>query len=318
MEITRIALDVHAHLAPIDEARLSTMANVQWDGAARRLTLDGHTIGLSALFSPAALIEWMDQQGVAQAWVSIPPPMYRQSLDQAASSMWCSFVNDGLRGVCERFPSRLSALLHLPLEHPELATRLVLENNGAFRYAAAAGGYEGALSDAAYEPLWAALNAQSAFLFLHPGQCCDTRLSKFYLENLMGNPVETTVAASHLAFGGVAVRYPEIRFCLAHGGGATAMLAGRYERGYRTSRPGVDVTLPSPRGIFSRFFVDCITHDDGALALSESIFGSENVVFGSDWPFPMGLLNPHDDLSGLDESRRHAILTRNASTLLKE
>lgn len=315
VEKARIALDVHAHLAPIDEARLSGMAGVQWDGAARRLTLDGHTIGISALFSPEALIAWMDEQRVDQAWVSIPPPMYRTALAWDESAAWCAYVNDGLRQICARYPSRLSPLLHLPFEHPELAARIVVENGEAARYAAAAGGYEGTLSDAAYDPLWEALNEQSAFLFLHPGHCCDTRLSAFYLENLLGNPMETTVAAAHLAFGGVAERHPNIRFCLAHGGGATPMLAGRYEQGYRTSRPGVDLTLTSPRGIFSRFYVDCITHDAQALSLSASVFGKDHVLFGSDWPFPMGLIKPHDALTDLDADSRDRILRGNAASL---
>ncbi len=310
----RIALDVHAHLAPIDEAQLSSLPGVQWDRANRRLTLDGHTIGVSALFSPESLIAWMDEQGVAQAWVSIPPPMYRETLDPEASRAWCAYVNRGLDDIGYRFASRLSPLWHLPLEHPELALRIVQETRGEARYAAAAGGYDGTLSDTVYEPLWDALNLKSAFLFLHPGHCCDTRLGKFYLENLMGNPVETAVAASHLTFGGVATRFPNIRFCLAHGGGATAMLAGRYERGYRTSRPGVDTSLPSPRGIFSRFYVDCITHDAAALSLSASVFGESHVVFGSDWPFPMGLMNPHEQLADVDAPQLNRILRENVAS----
>ncbi|MDR3398868.1 MAG: amidohydrolase family protein [Pandoraea sp.] len=317
MQNSRIALDVHAHLAPIEVAQLSTMPGVQWDGANRRLTLDGHTIGVSALFAPESLIAWMDEQGVERAWVSIPPPMYRETLDLESSRAWCAYVNRGLDDIGYRFSSRLSPLWHLPLEHPELAAEIVLANRGVKRYAAAAGGYEGTLSDAAYEPLWDALNRQSAFLFLHPGHCCDTRLGKFYLENLMGNPTETAVAASHLAFGGVATRYPDIRFCLAHGGGATAMLAGRYERGYRTSRPGVDTSLPSPRGIFSRFYVDCITHDADALALSAAVFGKEHVLFGSDWPFPMGLMNPHEQLTNVEPDQLSKVLRENAASLAK-
>lgn len=315
MEKARIALDVHAHLAPIDEARLAGMSGAQWDGAAHRLTLDGHTIGMSALFSPESLITWMDEQRVAQAWVSIPPPMYRAALAPGDASAWCAYVNEGLQEICAQYPSRLSPLLHLPFEHPELAARIVVENDKVARYAAGAGGYEGTLSDAAYEPLWAALNRQSAFLFLHPGHCCDTRLSPFYLENLLGNPMETTVAAAHLAFGGVAARHPDIRFCLAHGGGATSMLAGRYEQGYRTSRPGVNLSLTSPRGIFSRFYVDCITHDVQALSLAESVFGKDHVLFGSDWPFPMGLMKPHDALTRLDADSRDRILRENAASL---
>ncbi|VVD74853.1 aminocarboxymuconate-semialdehyde decarboxylase [Pandoraea iniqua] len=316
MAIPRIALDVHAHLAPIEPSRLLGIDGVRWDASQRKLDVDGHIVGIGALFSPESLIAWMDEQGIERAWVSIPPPLYRAHLPEEGARVWCRYVNDALADVCAKHESRLAALVHLPLEHPELAHEIAAANTRETRYAAAAGGYDGTLSDDAYAPLWRVLDRQGAFVFLHPGHCCDTRLANFYLENLMGNPVETAVAASHLVFGGVAARHPKIRFCLAHGGGATAMLAGRYERGYRTARPGVDTSLPTPRTTLGRFYVDSIVHDPQALALSASVFGQDHVLFGSDWPFPMGLLTPHTQLADADPALAEAIRTENAHKLL--
>ena len=112
-------------------------------------------------------------------------------------------------------------------------------------------------------------------------------------ENLVGNPYETAVAAAHLVLGGVCERFARIRFCLAHAGGALPMLAGRLQHGYATDRPGIDKTLAPPTEILRRFLVDCIAHDPKALELAAAVVGERHVLFGSDWPFPMGLPDPH-------------------------
>ena len=162
-------------------------------------------------------------------------------------------------------------------------------------------------SDARLDPLWEHLDARQSFVFVHPGSCCDGRLAPYYLENLLGNPYETTVAIAHLVFGGLRARCPRIRFCFAHGGGAAAMLAGRWQRGFDTARPGVERTLPPPRELLRTLYVDSIVHDPAALAQAAAVFGPGRILFGSDWPFPMGLPDPHEQLAGVDAGLRDSI-----------
>jgi aminocarboxymuconate-semialdehyde decarboxylase len=231
----RIALDVHAHLVPIMPDRLAEGA--AWNAEAERLVLDGREIGLKPLFRPEALVAWMDENGVEKAWISIPPLLYRPALAEDAAGRWARYVNDGLAGIAARFPQRFEPMLHLPVERPELAAEIAAEGiaQGRRRFAMPAGaGPKVALSDARYEPLWQRLDAAEAFLFLHPAEGCDPRLDPFYLHNLLGNPTETAVAAGHLVFSGVLARHPGLTICLAHGGGTTAVVAGRLERGLAT------------------------------------------------------------------------------------
>jgi aminocarboxymuconate-semialdehyde decarboxylase len=88
---------------------------------------------------------------------------------------------------------------------------------------------------------------------------------------------------------GVPSRYPRIRFTLAHAGGIFTTLIGRLERGFETIRPGVDMAVERPLQAARRFHVDNIAHHAGLLELAGKMVGEDHVLYGSDWPFPMGL-----------------------------
>jgi aminocarboxymuconate-semialdehyde decarboxylase len=148
-------------------------------------------------------------------------------------------------------------------------------------------------------------------LFLHPSECCDPRLKPFHLHNLVGNPTETAIAASHLVVSGVMDRHHKLLICLAHGGGTTAAVAGRIERGRVTGRPGVEKRTTNLREKFQRFCVDCIVHDADAFRLTCEVHGDDNVLFGSVWPFSMGMPKPHSQLAGIDPKLRHKIFAEN-------
>lgn len=311
-----IALDVHAHLVPVVPDRLAALADVGWDADAQKMTLDGHALGAKPLFQPDALIRWMDDNRIAHAWISIPPPAYRQELDVAAARDWAAYVNDGLASIAARHADRLAALLHLPVEHPSLAAEIAA--GGTRKYAMSAGaGPAVRLSDAAYEPLWQALDAQSAFLFIHPGTTCDPRLDQFFLRNLAGNPIETGVAAGHLVMSGVMRRYPRTTICLAHGGGIVPSIAARVQHGWSVKATGEDRS-GAPLDAFRGFCADCITHSPSALSQAAAVFGAERIFFGSDWPFPMGLMAPHAALAEVGVPLRQQMFAANPRRLLAQ
>jgi aminocarboxymuconate-semialdehyde decarboxylase len=317
----RIALDVHAHLAPIRPDELTSIDGVTWQADKRTLMVDGHAVGMKPLFDPPALIAWMDRNAVAKAWVSIPPPLYRAHLQGDAARAWATYANNGLAGIAAEYPDRLAPLPHLPLQAPDVAVAIATEwiARGHRRFGAPSGGHgDQVLSDKAYEPLWQVLNEAGAFVFFHPGECADGRLTAFYLSNLLGNPYETAVAIAHLAFGSVFERFDRIRFCFAHAGGVLPMVAARFERGFDTARPDIDTKRRSPKRTFRNICVDCIAHDAASLALAERTFGEGNVVFGSDWPFPMGLIEPHAQMASLDPARRKRIFCDNPERLARE
>jgi aminocarboxymuconate-semialdehyde decarboxylase len=318
--LNAIALDVHCHLVPVNTGRLARIADIAWHSDRHLMEIDGSLLQPKSLYAPADLITWMDKNNIERAWVSVPPMVYRQSLEPQSAIAWFSYLNDGLVEICAQFPARLQPMFHLPVEHPEHANAIACRwaAEGHARFAMASGAGPGVvLSDDRYDALWATLNAAKAFLFLHPADSCDGRLHPFYLLNLVGNPFETAVAASHLVFGRVLERFPDMTVCLAHCGGATAMLAGRMQRGLDTSRPGVNLEMQAPRLSVRQLFVDSIAHDADTLAFAGEIFGRDHIVFGSDWPFPMGLPDPHAQLSQLNAPERERIFVDNARVLLK-
>jgi aminocarboxymuconate-semialdehyde decarboxylase len=287
-----IDVDVHAHLAPVNAEALVAIDGVEWDEASRCLNVDGRPLRITKLYEPKQLIRWMDGKGIRQAWISIPPPLYRQQLSEDSARHWSRYVNRQLLAIASASEGRLRALIHLPLEHPSLALNLYESHTEPeiAGCALAAGGHSRiVLSDGAYLPLWEKLNDEKSFVFFHPGTCHDKRLALFYLENLLGNPVETAIAATHLIMAGIPEKFPQIRFCLAHGGGAFPSIVGRLERGFTTDRPGVNVSVEHPMLAARRLWADGITHHPGALRLAEDIFGRDHILYGSDWPFPMGL-----------------------------
>lgn len=305
-----IRLDIHAHLIPLREEDVVELAGIAWSPR-DRLVVDGNELKKPELYDPAALLAWMDRHGVAQAWVSVPPTLYRAALDADPARGWADALNAAMVRILAPHAPRLSPLVHLPVQHPALAVDLVREavDRGQRRFAMSAGdaGRGLMLSDEAYQPLWSALNEAEAFLFLHPGRACDARLERFSLSNLLGGPVETAMAAVHLAMSGTLERFDRMTVCLAHGGGVTAAVAGRVQRGQDTGREGAYLGGEKLRSALRRLCVDCITHDAAALDLVASTFGADRVLFGSDWPFDMGLGAPHEQLSAVSPALRARI-----------
>jgi aminocarboxymuconate-semialdehyde decarboxylase len=319
MSVQKIRLDVHAHLIPLRQADVQGLDGIAWSER-ERLVVDGAELGKRELYEPAALIAWMDAQGIASAWVSVPPTLYRADLEAEKAGRWARVLNTGLAAVAGAHADRLAPLFHLPMQHPAMAVEVATEAaaRGQRRFAMPANDARCGrmLSDADYAPLWACLQRAGAFLFIHPTAGCDPRLARFSLTNLLGGPTETALAAAHLAMSGVVERHPGITFCLAHGGGATAAVSGRLQRGQDTERPGSYLGGEKVRQALRRFCVDCITHDAASLELVAATFGSDRVLFGSDWPFDMGLTQPHRQLEGMQPALRQRVFQDNATALL--
>jgi aminocarboxymuconate-semialdehyde decarboxylase len=285
-------VDFHVHLAPVlGDDVLAALDLGREDG---RLVVNGHPIGPGALYDRAALCAFLDGVGLDEAVVSPPPPFFRQGLQGRAGERWVDALHAGTLAAVKGEP-RLRALAYLPLEDPAAAVAAYARVRADTRFSGvcgSAGGGSASLADPAFAQLWHALDDDAALVFLHPGMSPDARLRDFYLHNLSGNPIETGLAAAQLVFGDVLATHNAMRVMLVHCGGCVPDLVARWDHGVKTRRPGVGPLRELPSSAVRRLFVDCLAHDPRAVDRAVEVFGAEQIVLGSDWPFPMGSDDP--------------------------
>jgi aminocarboxymuconate-semialdehyde decarboxylase len=263
----------------------------------------------------------MDRQGVAVQALSLTAPMVYwgdAELDHKLATAW----NDAGSAAHQAYPTRLVAFCALPMLYPE---RAVAELNRASKLPGVRGVYMGTninnkdLDDPLFEPIWARIEELDLPVFLHPLQTVGgDRMRKYYLANLLGNPVDTAIAACHLIFGGVLDRHPKLRIGLPHGGGALLILMGRVDHGWQV-RPETKQLPKAPSTYLGRFYFDTIVHSKEVMEFVISTVGAERVMIGSDYCFDMGYERPVQFLEqiNLSSEQRKMILGGTAAKLLK-
>ncbi len=175
------------------------------------------------------------------------------------------------------------------------------------------------LDDPRLDPLWTVAQARQAPVFIHPaGTTLGKRVAKYYLTNIIGNPLDTTIALTNLIFGGVLERFPTLRVVAAHGGGYLPSYFARSHHGYEV-RPELRTIPHEPGHYLRRVWVDNLVYQPEYLAHVINVIGPTQVVLGTDYPFDMGQDNPVDLLEavgGLSPADLAAIKGQNALRLL--
>src|SRR6267378_284448 len=171
------------------------------------------------------------------------------------------------------------------------------------------------------EAFFAAVQKLDVVIFMHPiGFTHGERLVNHYFNNVIGNPLESTVAASHLIFDGVLERHPKLKVVLPHAGGYLAHYWARMDHAYK-ARPDTHGEMKrKPSSYLEKFYFDSITFDHGMLAHLIARFGADHVLLGTDYPSDMGVVQPVEFIAGvkgLSKAEAAAIQGGNAARLLK-
>ena len=270
-----------------------------------------------------AKLEAMDRKGIEISVISPGPQVFFYDLNESHGIAAARLVNDGIAAMVARKPARLRGMATLPMQHPEAAVaemeRVVREY--AFKgieLATIAPG--GELADPKYRPVLRRAQELKLTLFAHSNNIGATgRLDCYYLTNLIGNPLETTIMVANLMFSGALDELPRLKLLLAHGGGFVPYQIGRFVHGHRVRPETRAQTSSSPKEMLKRFWFDTITHDPQALRYLIDLVGPERVVLGTDAPFDMGDENPRATLSRLSpeeviQLRRNALLLLDSGT----
>ena len=171
------------------------------------------------------------------------------------------------------------------------------------------------------EKFFAKANELGTVIFLHPmGFTQGERLTNHYFNNVIGNPLDTTIAVSHLIFDGVVARNPKIKFIAAHGGGYIAHYWARMDHAWRARKDCRTVIKRAPSTYLEKFYFDSITFDPMMLKHLIDRFGAEHVLMGTDYPYDMGEDDPRGLIAavkGLPAAQRKQIEGLNAMKLLK-
>src|SRR5690606_29811593 len=145
-----------------------------------------------------------------------------------------------------------------------------------------------ALDQAVPDEVWAAMSESFDFVLLHPWQVrTSDMLGDLDLNNPIGNPIETTIAASRLIASGTMTRHPSLQILLAHGGGCLPYLAGRMRRAWELSKKG-----PEPAETMRRFYFDTVVFERQQLQHLIDVVGADRVLLGTDSPFGMAVFAP--------------------------
>jgi aminocarboxymuconate-semialdehyde decarboxylase len=145
------------------------------------------------------------------------------------------------------------------------------------------------LDDKAFRPLWRAIRDHDVFVLLHPPfiPVGGARVADYFLNNLIGFPVETTIAAARIMFSGLLSELPGLKCCLAHAGGFLPYQIGRMQRGF-DANPLCRAHLSSPPSLLlDAFYYETLTHNDAALEFLVRTVDSRRILYGSDYPFEM-------------------------------
>lgn len=324
-------IDLHCHFIPpaiVDRIRSdggSHSVTVTDDGRvsfAGRTVTQGWPQGMRELDDR---IRHMDSTDVDLQIVSAWMDFSANVLDPEDGAWFARSLNELTAEAVAAHADRFKAMAAVPMQAPELAAaelRYALGELGMVAVEIATSVGDDELDDPGLEPFWNTAEELDVLVLVHPlnASLGFERLRRsYFLDNIVSNPAEETVAAANLIYGGVLERHPRLKICLTHGGGFLPYQIGRQDRGYEAKPDvtGANVSKP-PSKFLGRFYYDTVVHDPEALRFLVGRVGADRVVLGSDYPFPMGDPTPVTTVleAGLDEATVRAILTDNVLAAL--
>lgn len=267
--------------------------------------------------------EVLEQVGVSKQVLTFTSPgSHIESCER--SVVLAKKVNDALAKIKLEKSDRFTALATLPLNDPKASAtefeRITNEYNfaGCMLFSNINGT---ALSDECYWPLYEKANEAQSVFYIHPIHPVGVEaMLDYWLMPLLGFTFDTTLAAAKLVFSGVAERFPDIRWVLAHLGGTIPYLSERLDRGFHAFKDCRQNIDKPPSEYLKEFYFDTVNFDVKALQLAIDFAGSDHLLAGSDYPHMIGslekMMQSIDEL-GITDQAKEDIMWNNTTRLLR-
>ena len=251
----------------------------------------------SNCWDPKVRIKECDEHHISIQVLSTIPILFSYWAQAKDAYDVSRFLNDHIADVVRRFPDKFIGLGTLPMQDPQLA---ILEMERCVNTLGLAGIEIGShinewnLNDPALNEFYAAAEEMDACLFVHPWDMVGKeKMLQYWLPWLVGMPAESSLAICSMIFGGVFERFPKLRVAFAHGGGSFPGTYGRIRHGFEVRPDLLAVDNPHhPDKYLGKFWVDTLVHDEDMLHKLIKLFGKEKIALGTDYPFPLGELEP--------------------------
>ncbi|MBK8285629.1 MAG: amidohydrolase [Ahniella sp.] len=307
-----LKIDTHAHILPRDWPNLAEkygddrFAVIHHAEGRHRIYKDGKFFReiWPNTWDPELRIADYARFGVQVQVISTVPVLFSYWAKPHQALDLHEHLNNHKAELCRSFPRHFAALGTVPLQSPRLA---IQEMERCVEQLGLSGVQIGShVNDwnldapELFEFFQAAQDLECAIL-IHPWDMMGTdTMPKYWLPWLVGMPAEQSRAACSLIFGGVLEKLPKLRVCFAHGGGSFPFTIGRIEHGFRMRPDLVALDNPrNPREYLKRVFFDSCVHDPQALRYLLDVVGTDRVMLGTDYPFPLGEQEPGSGINSL-------------------
>jgi aminocarboxymuconate-semialdehyde decarboxylase len=325
-------IDIHCHIrsdkaaalvagnAEVSRWFLETQASEQSQAVNRQNGMRSHLQGMSA----EQRIADMDHMGIDIQAISPAPRQTYYGADPDLGLATARVLNDEIAEICGRFPDRFTGLGTVPLQAPELAIAELdrLHQSLGFRGIEIMTHVAGAdLSEPRFRSVFARCAELGLVVFMHPDGFTEARRFKdHYFANVIGNPLDSTVALHHLIFGGVLHDCPQLKLVVAHGGGYLPAYSGRIDHAASARLDCCEQLHDMPTAYLKRLYFDSLVYTHHQLEYLVAQYGADHILVGTDYPADMGEIDPIgfiETAPGLDDAQRRAIFGGNAARLLR-
>jgi aminocarboxymuconate-semialdehyde decarboxylase len=319
-----LSIDIHTHILPADipdfGARYGYRGFIHLDhhkpGCARMMMDDKFFREVQAnSWDPRVRIDECDAYHVHAQVLSTVPVMFSYWAKPRDTLDLSMFLNDHIADIIHAYPRRFIGLGTVPMQDPELAVKELERCKRIGLVGIQIGTHvEGMnLGEPKLLPVFQACEELDMCVFVHPWDMVGKeRMDKYWLPWLVGMPVETTLAITSMIFSGLFEKLPKLRVAFAHGGGSFPATVARIQHGFEV-RPdlcAVDNNV-APKEYLGRFWLDSLVHDPVMLQYLVDLVGAEKVALGTDYPFPLGELEPGQLIRSMpwDDARKEMLLS---------